>query len=204
MRDTYRTFAELRAAEPADAFAVSICDRASRIVVAAPHGGGIEPGTSEIAVAIAGADLSYYLFEGHKRQGNSALHITSANFDEPCGLALLRRAASVMTVHGEASQTETVYIGGLNASLKFALAGALEKRGYAVRGNANLQGLDNRNICNLGLTGAGIQVELSAGLRRSFFESLSRAGRAKPTARLAEFGGIVRETAIANAGTNAD
>src|SRR5512147_3147748 len=116
MRDTYRNFAALSATEPADAFSISTCDRASRVVVAAPHGGGIEPGTSEIAVAIAGRDLSYYLFEGHKREGNAALHITSSNFDEPRGLALLRRACCALTVHGEASETEMVYLGGLNAS----------------------------------------------------------------------------------------
>ena len=193
MHDTYKDFAALSATEPADAFSVSMYEGASRVVVAAPHGGGIEPGTSEIAVAIAGADLSYYLFEGHKRQGNTVLHITSSNFDEPRGLALMRRAACVVTVHGEASEAETVYLGGLNTSLKSELRATLERAGYGVRQNASLQGLDKRNVCNIGLTGAGVQLELSAGLRRSFFQSLSRAGRAKPTARLAEFSGIVRE-----------
>jgi len=192
MRDTYENFAELHAAEPAEAFSIAMCDRASQVAVAAPHGGGIEPGTSEIAVAIAGGDLSHYLFEGHKRQGNTSLHITSVNFDEPRGLALLRRAAYVLTVHGEASETETVYLGGLSGSLKNALRTALEASGYVVRENANLQGLDQRNICNVGLMGAGVQLELSAGLRRSFFESLSRAGRQKATSRLGEFSALIR------------
>ena len=182
MHDTYASFAALRAVEPADAFSVSMCDRRSHVVVAAPHGGGIEPGTSEIALAIAGTALSYYLFEGHKRHGNAALHITSVRFDEPRGLALLRRAACVLTVHGERSNTEAAYLGGLNAPLKAALAAELEGRGYVVRESAHLQGRDERNICNVGRMGAGIQLELSAGLRRSFFESLSRAGRANPTA----------------------
>ena len=194
MRDSYSNFAALSAAEPPAAFSISMRDRGSQLAVAAPHGGGIEPGTSEIAVAIAGADLSYYLFEGHKRHGNAALHITSSNFDEPQGLALLRRAACVLTVHGEASETEAVYLGGLNTSFKLALSAALERHGYVVAENAKLQGRDERNICNIGLTGEGVQLELSAGLRRAFFESLSRAGRAKPTARLAEFSAVVRET----------
>ncbi len=196
MRDRYGDFAALSAAEPADAFSISMCDRASLVAVAAPHGGGIEPGTSEIAVAIAGADLSYYLFEGQKRQGNAALHITSSRFDEPRGLAFLRRAACVLTVHGEASETEAVYLGGLNGPVKHAVGAALERAGYTVgeHPSANLRGLDERNICNVGAMGMGVQLELSAGLRRSFFESLSRAGRAKPSARLAAFSGIVRET----------
>jgi phage replication-related protein YjqB (UPF0714/DUF867 family) len=195
MRDRYRNFAALSAAEPAAAFSISLCDRASPVVVAAPHGGGIEPGTSEIAMAIAGEDLSYYLFEGHGRHGNARLHITSSNFDEPRGLALLRSAACVLTVHGEASAAETVYLGGLNASLKLELAVALRSHGYVVGEGASLHGRDERNICNVGLTGAGVQLELSAGLRGSFFRALTRAGRAQPTARLAEFAAIVREAA---------
>jgi len=200
MPDQYRTFAALCAAEPADAYSISMRDRGSQIAVAAPHGGGIEPGTSEIALAIAGADLSYYLFEGHKRRGNAALHITSRHFDEPGGLALLRRAACVLTVHGEASEGATVYLGGLNAALKLDLAAALQRAGYAAREHHDprLQGLDASNICNAGLGRAGVQLELSAGLRRSFFESLTRAGRAKPTVRLAEFSGIVRAAVLAS------
>ena len=197
MSDRYSNFAALSAGERADAFSISLRDRGSRVAVAAPHGGGIEPGTSEIAVAIAGTDLSYYLFEGHKQQGNATLHITSSRFDEPQGLALLRRAGCVVTVHGEASRTETVYLGGLNTSLTLALRAGLERHGYLLREHPSLHGRDERNICNVGLTGAGVQLELSAGLRRTFFESLSRAGRAKPTVRLVEFSAIVREAALA-------
>ena len=196
MSDSYSNFAALSAGERPDAFSIALRDRGSRVAVAAPHGGGIEPGTSEIAVAIAGANLSYYLFEGHKRRGNATLHITSSRFDEPQGLALLRRAACVVTVHGEASEREMVYLGGLNASLRNALIKALEKNGYVVGENATMQGRDERNICNIGSSGGGVQLELSAGLRRSFFESLSRAGRAKPTVRLAEFSAIVRGAAL--------
>jgi phage replication-related protein YjqB (UPF0714/DUF867 family) len=201
MRDQYKNFAALSAGEPADAFSISTCDRGSRVVVAAPHGGGIERGTSEIARAIAGVDLSYYLFEGQKPQGNKALHITSSNFDEPRGLVLMRSAAGVLTVHGEVSEPETVFLGGLDAPLKTALRTALEAAGFAAREhpNPNLRGCYGQNICNAGLTGVGVQLELSAGLRSSFFESLSRSGRRKPTARLCEFSAAVREALHAGA-----
>ena len=36
----------------------------ANIVIIAPHGGGIEPGTSELAIAIAGEELSFAVFEG--------------------------------------------------------------------------------------------------------------------------------------------
>lgn len=39
--------------------------------VMAPHGGGIEPGTSEISDAIAGDEHSFYAFEGLKVHGNA-------------------------------------------------------------------------------------------------------------------------------------
>lgn len=50
--------------------------------VIAPHGGGIEPGTSEVADAVAADDFSFYAFEGIKSK-NGDLHITSTRFDEP-------------------------------------------------------------------------------------------------------------------------
>ncbi len=39
----------------------------SGIAVMAPHGGGIEPGTSEIANRVAGDEHAYYSFEGLKQ-----------------------------------------------------------------------------------------------------------------------------------------
>jgi len=192
--DKYRTFAELHAAEP-ESYAIDSRDRATEIVVVAPHGGGIELGTSEIALAIAGDDLSYYVFEGRKDDENGVLHITSTNFDEPRGLALLRSAHCAIAIHGEGSEKEVVYLGGRNDSLKSAIGDSLAGKGYVVRehADAGLQGLDKRNICNIGRAGAGVQLELSKGLRQLFFATLTRAGRKETTDRFDEFCGLVRE-----------
>jgi phage replication-related protein YjqB (UPF0714/DUF867 family) len=192
--DKYGSFADLSSAERPGSYAIAVRDLATEIIVAAPHGGGIEPGTSEIALAIAGDDLSYYLFEGRKRDGNGVLHITSTNFDEPRGRALFRAAGCVLAIHGEASGEEVVYLGGLNASLKVAVAGSLILGGYTVLEHKSpyLQGLDKKNLCNIGRAGAGVQLEISAGLRRSFFSSLTRAGRRVRTDRLAEFSARIR------------
>ena len=43
----------------------------SGILLMAPHGGGIEPGTTEIAEAIAGKCHSFYTFSGIKPKGNA-------------------------------------------------------------------------------------------------------------------------------------
>ena len=62
--------------------------RGSRVAVVAPHGGTIEPVTSKLAEATAGASFSWYCFEGLKgNRGN--LHITSSHFNEPQCLKLI-------------------------------------------------------------------------------------------------------------------
>ncbi len=196
--DKYPNYAALAAAEPAGAFVIRVRATRSAIVVAAPHGGGIEPGTSEIALALAGDDWSYYLFEGKKSDGNHDLHLTSARFDEPQGRGLLSAGRLVLTVHGADSAEAIVYLGGRHTAAVRAVRAALEPAGFAVQTHADpwLQGTEATNICNLGSAGAGVQLELSLGLRRTFFQSLTRAGRQQPTPRLAEFSARVRQGAL--------
>ncbi|QYA04553.1 poly-gamma-glutamate hydrolase family protein [Rhizobium sp. B21/90] len=55
----------------------------------APHGGKVERGTSELALAVAGTRLSYYLFEDLKPKGNRDLHVTSSSFNETQALAVV-------------------------------------------------------------------------------------------------------------------
>ena len=164
-------------------------------VVVALHGGRIEPGTSEIAEAIAGEDFSFYSFEGTKPRHNGRLHITSTRFDEPRCLKLVANAERVVTIHGEESGDKIVFLGGRDADALTRLRGILEGRGFCVQihRSPRLQGLDQLNICNRGTRRAGIQLELSRALRRSFFRSLSTAGRATRTGRFDEFVGAVRE-----------
>ena len=60
MPDTYRNFVELNRKEVADRdFRVRLRRNKSDTVIIAPHGGGIEQGTSEIAEAIAAEDHSF-------------------------------------------------------------------------------------------------------------------------------------------------
>ena len=180
--DTYGSFAELKATEAPGSFAVMLLERDCPVVVVAPHGGKIEPGTSELAVAIAQDDLSLYCFEGRKPQGNRDLHITSARFDEPQGLALMQKAQRVLTVHGEGSEAEFVRVGGLDEARVTALRAALRDAEFEVDPpvNASLEGRDRRNICNIGRSGAGVQLEISLGLRKAL---LSRDGSAQARAK---------------------
>ena len=200
MSDTYANFAALKSAESPDAYSILVRDTGSRVVIAAPHGGGIEPGTSEVARSIAGSDLSYYVFEGRKAGGNQVLHITSSSFDEPQCLALLAATPAVVTVHGERSDAPVVFVGGRHIDAVRQIHEVLEPQGFTVREHTSpdLQGRHPRNICNLGTGRAGLQLELSLGLRKLLFESLSKAGRQKPTPMLDTFAGLVRRILLEN------
>ena len=76
----YGCYADLAVAQVEGAdFSVCVQRRPeSPIAILAPHGGGIEAGTSEIARAVAGSEFNLYLFEGIRPAGNyDALHLTS-------------------------------------------------------------------------------------------------------------------------------
>jgi phage replication-related protein YjqB (UPF0714/DUF867 family) len=195
MADTYKNFAELLVAEGAKAYRVVSLPRGSEVAVIAPHGGGIEPGTSELARAIAGTELTLYLFEGRKKQGNKALHITSHAFDEPQGVAAVAVAAVVLAVHGEGNKDEAVaYVGGRDEALGTTIEQHLEAAGFTVQKHTNpdLQGVSRNNICNRGQSGAGVQLEVSEALRAQFFPSLDAEGRAAPRKKFYDFVRAVR------------
>src|SRR3954470_7918033 len=135
MADIYASFEELADNETAG-LTYSILARQNKeaFAVVAPHGGGIEEGTSEIADAISGSDFSFYTFEGLKLRGNTDLHITSTRFDEPMCITLIERCDAVVTIHGQESEVDGdgVFIGGLDHTLGARLGTALKNAGFAV------------------------------------------------------------------------
>jgi phage replication-related protein YjqB (UPF0714/DUF867 family) len=196
--DAYRSFAELEEFEKENVdYRVLIVKRKeSGIVIVAPHGGAIEPGTSEVAKAVAGQDLSLALFEGMKPEGgNRRLHLTSTRFDEPRCLELVLGAMAVVAIHGEASLEPAVFLGGRDRQLGTRLKAALKKHGHVVQvhENRDLHGLSANNICNRGRSGAGVQLELSRGLRRTFFRSMTAEDRKEPTDAFYRFAAAVRQ-----------
>lgn len=174
--DKYKNFVELAAVERRGRdYRVRVVEgNNSPWLVMAPHGGSIEPGTSEIAKAVARGIHGCYRFEGVKRRGNGDLHITSTRFDEPRALAMAASADSILAVHGEASGQKVVFIGGRDVLAQNRLTAVLRAGGFVVRRhhNRSLAGAANR-----GTRGAGVQIELSLGLRRACFSSLSTSGR---------------------------
>ncbi|MFF8839782.1 poly-gamma-glutamate hydrolase family protein [Streptomyces sp. NPDC015130] len=92
-----------------------------RTAILALHGGGIEKGTSELCLGIAGYSPGsapgdgkgdpagapilptvhdYFMFEGLLSDGNRALHVTSKNCDDHVVLSTVRSHLNVLSLHG--------------------------------------------------------------------------------------------------------
>lgn len=156
----------------------------SVVLVIAPHAGRIEPGTGRIARALAGKLFSVYEFRGIRPSGNRRLHLTAHRFDEPRCLAAVRLAHLAVSVHGVRGTEEFVMVGGRARGLSELIRSALSKGGFFLReAESGLRGTHPRNICNRGHSGRGIQLEISAGLRRRLIREPDRRNR---------FGEVVR------------
>jgi phage replication-related protein YjqB (UPF0714/DUF867 family) len=188
--DKYSCFDSLKAGELSTAWRIlsrSVDTAAARRIAFTIHGGGIEPGASEIADAIAndstGADFNFYAFEGMKSSGNGDLHITSTNFDEPTALSMVGASTTTVSVHGCDGNTAIVYLGGRDTTLRNKIKSELD----AIAGSDfttstsspdGLGGSSAQNICNKNTPLAGTQLEISSGLRNKLMTSLStRSGR---------------------------
>jgi len=164
----------------------------------APHGGGIEPGSSEIMRAVA--DLggwAWYEFAGFLRQGNQeALHISSTDFDEPTLTTMLPQARFVIAFHGASeSQEPLVYVGGKwrlgRQAITASINAAFGEHGIRARDAVDdgaagrLQGLDDASITNQGKRGEGVQLEFSRAARDLLFPpDSSREARGRRSAPL--------------------
>jgi phage replication-related protein YjqB (UPF0714/DUF867 family) len=146
----------------------------SGVAVIAPHGGGIERRTSQIARAIAGDDFNLYLFEGLKASGNfAALHITSRHFDEPLCLELVSKCSHVIAIHGCTGRDERVLIGGIDLPLKASIIECLRDAEVPVETDGHrFSAVHPDNICNRGRLNRGVQLELTSALRGSTTKQL--------------------------------
>ena len=168
MTSPYSSFNELskREIEGRD-YQIIIVTRPGNILVMAPHGGKIEPGTSELAEAIASPDFSLYSFEGLKPKGNSLLHIGSHLFNEPRAIKATKNADIVITIHGHSdNKSSFIMTGGLNSQLCNHIKKILCGLGYLFRTSSKgLGAKDPNNICNRGRQRCGVKLEISKKLR---------------------------------------
>ncbi len=181
--DKYRNFNELKKHEKEGVdYAIQMRNGMSGIAVIAPHGGGIEPGTVDVADSVAGEEHCFYCFKGIKKTGNAALHITSDKFDEPNGVRIAETADVVLAIHGCSGTGEVIFVGGNDFELRKILSDSVAQSGFVTENNPRpgLKGTKPANICNRGRTCRGGQIELSKGLREKMFGGpASHVGRRK-------------------------
>ncbi|HDR7429956.1 TPA: poly-gamma-glutamate hydrolase family protein [Bacillus toyonensis] len=191
-RDKYFNFHELKQNERINIdYKTFVNKRNNNIAILAIHGGEIEPGTSELAIKLAEkGGYSSYVFEALKVSGNRDLHITSTNFDDENARNMARKSNITISIHGYRGEEEVVYIGGLDKELKMKFLIQLKKDGFsATEAPADIAGIKYKNIVNDNKKKAGVQLELTTALRKSFFENgdLSKLNRVNVTKKFDEF-----------------
>ena len=182
MTDKYNSYEELSSSEVLGRDYDIIYGQAeSPILLLTPHGGRIEPGTTELAVAIAGRTWGYYSFCGLKDNAYRDLHITSTKFDEPMALELVASSKRTIALHGCRDMTSRkIYIGGLDFELRELIRNTLRAAGFDVSEHPKFPGVSRANICNRNSQGKGVQLELTGGLRLVLFPNFPLRNRTTP------------------------
>jgi phage replication-related protein YjqB (UPF0714/DUF867 family) len=187
-------------------------DETPKTVILAPHGGGIEPGTSELCLAVAGyhpANLpevppagvtyDYWMFEGVREDDNRELHVTSTGCDDDMAVSLCAGSLNAIALHGFrpeppdfSEDDQVVLVGGAATDtrrnpLRDFLLDGLRDAHFDARnpvGHGELDGNATCNIVNRTLLGMGAQLELSTPLRDAMFTEHSRPRRKHTTTQL--------------------
>lgn len=167
--DTYSSYAELAANETEGTdYRRSTREGETDVAHIAIHGGGIERPTTELADSAAQAgDHAFATFEGIKSTGNSVLHITSTNFDEPMTVDIVADSDYTVSWHGAAGDEALTYVGGLDTDLRDAVREELRDAGFDAPSTIpdHLKGESPDNIVNRNASGGGVQLELTRGQR---------------------------------------
>ncbi|MCD8915521.1 poly-gamma-glutamate hydrolase family protein [Staphylococcus simulans] len=142
-------------------------------VIVAPHGGGIEPGTSQIAEEVANRNnASYYSFQGIRPTNNKELHVTSIHYDEPKAQEMVNQSQRTVTIHKTARSGNDIYVGGRDAQLRNNISQSLTQRGFDVApATGNIAGQSLNNITNQNQQQAGVQIELNNQFANQFFKN---------------------------------
>jgi len=167
-------------------------------IVMAIHGGGIEAGTSEIAVATAGyhpatlmpsgdgqGSHDLWLFEGLLARGNGRLHVTASNYDDPIATALVVNARRCISLHGcsDRQANGRIQVGGLDVELRDIVLEELESAHIdaEIATNPMLDGSRPDNIANKTRIGGCAQLEMGTSFRRSLYGTNTRPRRKHTT-----------------------
>lgn len=171
-QDTYADYAELAANETEGTdYRRTTRDGATDVAHIAIHGGGIERPTTELADhAAQEGEHAFATFEGIKPTGNSILHITSTNFDEPGTVDIVEESDFTVSWHGAAGQEPATYVGGLDTDLRDSVRQELREAGFQAPDQIpdHLKGQSPDNITNRNASGQGVQLEITRAQRDAF------------------------------------
>jgi phage replication-related protein YjqB (UPF0714/DUF867 family) len=173
-------------------------NRETETLVMAVHGGGIETGTSEIALAAAGyhpATLTplgdglglhdFWLFEGLLSSNNGDLHVTASHYDDPIAIELATNARRCISLHGcrDSQANGAIQLGGLDHELRDIVLEELDAADIAavITSDPLLDGSLPDNIANKTKIGGCAQLEIGTSDRRSMFGTNSRPQRKNTT-----------------------
>jgi phage replication-related protein YjqB (UPF0714/DUF867 family) len=180
MADLYANYAALAAARQlgVDYRLLVRTPPGSRLAHIAIHGGGIEPGTTEIADYLAGSASRFYSFDSMLADGVTDLSLMATHFDEPQALNLVAAADYVISWHSASGTDPVTYVGGVDTDTAERIKAALTQAGFTVTStSAELNSTDPANIANKGARLMGVTLELSTALVQSFFTDFTRTGR---------------------------
>ena len=176
----------------------SIDNAETQKIVMAIHGGGVEAGTSEIALATAGfhpATLmpfvdgfgihDFWLFEGLLSQGNGRLHVTASNYDEPIATELVRNARRCISLHGcsDDQANGRIQLGGLDFELRDIVLEELRAAHIEaeIATDSMLDGSRPDNIANKTRIAGCAQLEMGTSFRRGLYGINTRPRRKHTT-----------------------
>lgn len=174
MNDKYNSMSELEAktTENND-WEIVTRNLGSQVIIAAIHGGGIEPGTTEIADLTAKkGEYDYFSFKGTKSKGNEDLHVTSRNYDQSVLIEMIKNKTNAVAIHGCDGDGNIIYIGGKDQKLIHEMTKQFEQLNINVEQEPeHISGAHDDNIINCCKTGAGVQLELAPDLRKMCFNN---------------------------------
>jgi len=177
----------------------------TQTIVMAIHGGGIEPGCGESALAAVGYHPAtfipatdgqglhdFLIFEGLLSRDNGDLHVTAIHYNEPIGTELVQNARRCISLHG-CSDTQTkvsdthptgiIQLGGRDLELRDIVLEELTAAGIPAERTTNddLKGEETKHIGNKTQLGSCVQLEMGTSYRASLFETNTRPRRKHTT-----------------------
>jgi phage replication-related protein YjqB (UPF0714/DUF867 family) len=150
---------------------------AGSLGLVAIHGGGIEPGTEEMARFVADhSGASLYVFAGRRQTGNLSLHRPSHRVilqDRPLVKKFLNHVNMAISIHGHGRNERCAYVGGLHQAMvqQFVEVAQAALSHYEWIFDpesipSEIRGQNPNNIVNLP-PAQGMQLELPRDLRQT-------------------------------------